>query len=107
MELLTYRHLTYSEVVEILRKLMESKEFSHMVSRVYEYASKMVKCVDGAKVVEELVKLGLKEITAVMLVNNCPNSVDEILTLLNFEGRTSEQEELNKISEILKSCCTH
>ncbi|MEM0453867.1 MAG: hypothetical protein QXO98_04355 [Sulfolobales archaeon] len=106
MELLSYKHLTYSEVVEVLKKLMESEEFSHMVSRVYEYASKMIKCDSGMKVVEELVKLGLKEITAVMLVNNCPNSPDELRVFLNFESRTFETEELNKVLEILSSCCS-
>lgn len=109
MELLSYKHLTYSEVVEILKKFMESEEeFSHMVSRVYEYASKMVKCVSGLEVVKELVgKLGLKEITAVMLVNNCPGSVDEVRALLNFESKTFDTEELNKVLEILNSCCQH
>ncbi len=106
MELLSYRHLTYSEVAELLKNLMSSgEEFSHMVSRVYEYASKMVRCVNGGEVVEELVKLGLKEVTAVMLVNNCPGSVDEVRVLLNFESKVFESEELERILEILSGCC--
>lgn len=78
-----------------------------MVSRVYEYASKMVRCVNGDEVVNRLIKLGLKEITAVMLVNNCPKSVDEIKLLLNFEGKTFKDEELDKVLEVLSSCCSY
>lgn len=108
MELLFYKHLTYSDVMKLLKNLLDSgEEFSYMVSRVYEYASKMARCVSSDEVVDGLIKLGLKEITAVMLVNNCPSSRDEVKALLNFESKTFTDEELEKVLEILSSCCSH
>lgn len=108
MELLSYKHLTYSEVARLLKKLIDSSEkVSHMVSRVYEYVSKLSKCSSSDEVVNELTsKVGLKEVTAVMLVNNCPNSVDEVRIYLNFEGKVFDEDSLNEIVDILSKCCT-
>jgi DNA-directed RNA polymerase subunit F len=108
MELLSYKHLTYSEVARLLKKLIDSGEkVSHMVSRVYEYVSKLSKCSGSDEVISELTsRLGLKEITAVMLVNNCPNNVDEVRIYLNFEGKTFDENSLNEIVNILSKCCT-
>lgn len=108
MELLSYKHLTYSEVARLLKKLIDSGEkVSHMVSRVYEYVSKLSKCSSSDEVVNELTsKVGLREVTAVMLVNNCPNSVDEVRIYLNFEGKVFDEDSLNEIVDILSKCCT-
>lgn len=108
MRVLSYRHLTYSEVAELLKKLMDSSEsVSSMITRVYEYASRMSRCSRGGEVVNELVGMGFKEVTAVMLVNNCPRSLDEVRTLLNFEDRVPDAEVLDRALKLLSDCCTH
>ncbi len=108
MKVLSFKHLTYSEVAKLIKKLMdyEGSSVSHMVSRVFEYVSKLSKCKEPEPVLNELTNLGLKEVTAVMLVNNCPNSVDEVRALLNFEEKTADDELLNRILEIVGKCCS-
>lgn len=108
MKVLSFKHLTYSEVAKLIRKLMdyEGGNVSHMVSRVFEYVSKLSKCDEPEPVVSELINLGLKEVTAVMLVNNCPKSTDEVRAFLNFEEKAVNEELLNKILEVVSRCCS-
>lgn len=107
MKILSYKHLTYSEVVKLLKKLVDSGEgVSSMMMRVYEYVTRMNKCDRGDEIVSKLIDMGFKEVTAVMLVNNCPKSLDEVRVMLNFEDRTPDTDVLEKVLEILGSCCT-
>jgi len=106
MELISYKHLPYSAVAKLLKGLMESdEEVTHMVTRVYEYARKVGKCLEADELVNEISKLGLNEITSVIIVNNCPKDLNELRILLNFESKEPDEGILKKVLDVIGECC--
>ncbi|NPA05536.1 MAG: hypothetical protein GXO09_05535 [Crenarchaeota archaeon] len=93
----------------VARRLNEDREeTSLVVESTYRYLEMFSKC--GEEEAEKAYRmlreeLGLKDITAAMLVSILPETIDEVRIMLDFEGRLLETSEIEKIIEILKSTC--
>ncbi|MEM2024943.1 MAG: RNA polymerase Rpb4 [Desulfurococcaceae archaeon] len=93
------------EYSERLRR--ETGTTSLLSSRVLEYLSKFSKlpAEKTNEFREKLNELGLKEGTAVMVMNICPKNLDELRPLLILEEKTPEPAVLDKIVELTKEYC--
>ncbi len=106
MRIVNYRNITYSEVYKIIGKLRDSKyPVDQITVRVHEYAEKFSKCSRAEELVKELKKMGLLEITAVMIANIVPKDPDEVRILLNFESRSLSSEDIGSILSKVKEFC--
>lgn len=106
------RLLSNPEALKQLTKAYErivGKEASapFMISRTLEYLKRFSK-VEPEKV-EELRGLlenyGLREESIVMLINICPETVDEARVLLEYEEKFIESKVVEEIVEKLKQYC--
>ena len=106
MKILNYRNITYAEVEKILRDLLnKGVKLDQLAIRVLEYVSKFNKCENAEELVKKLVSMGLKEITAVMISNVVPQTIDELKSLMNFEGEIPNEDKLKSILNIIKELC--
>jgi len=95
------------EYIETLRRY--GLEEGSVTQSMYEYVSKFSKC-DPERVeelYEKLVKeIGFKEVTASMIINIVPTTIDELRTLLQFEASVPDESVLSKVLELLKEYCS-
>ncbi len=106
MKIINYRNITYAEVEKILRSLLDKGiKLDQLAIRVLEYVTKFNKCERAEELVKRLTALGLKEITAVMISNVVPQTIDELKSLMNFEGEMPSEDKLNEILSIVKELC--
>ncbi len=106
MKIVDYRNIPYSEVKKILERLREEGvELDQLAMSVLEYVSKFSKCSNAEELVSELLKLGLKEITAVLIANLKPTSLEELRILLTFEPEAPEKDVLENIISIVNKYC--
>ena len=95
------------EYIDTLKK--HGFEVEQIVESMYEYTSTFTKC-DPNRVEELFEKLtkdiGFKEVTAAMIINIVPTTIDELRTLLQFEASVPEEEVLSRVLEMLREYCT-
>ncbi|MEM2021340.1 MAG: hypothetical protein QXP80_03830 [Zestosphaera sp.] len=107
MKVIASRNATYAEVRRILEGLSErGVELESIEIRVLDYIRKFTRCRRGDELVEELSKMGLSEITAVMIANIVPRDLDTLRILLTFESKTFENEFLNNVLNTVNAYCT-
>ena len=107
MKTLHSRNVPNSLVVKILRELQEKGfELDQLAIRVGEYVTKFNKCEKGEELVEDLVSMGLKEITAVLIANIVPQNPDEVKALSNFEPELPDEDTIQKILEKVADYCS-
>lgn len=104
--------ISNSEALKILKEHYERERettgtTSLLVQRVLEYLHKFSK-IPPEKVEElrkNLVAMGLKDGSIVMIMNICPTTTDELRTLLVLEDKVFETEQLDKMLSLLKEYC--
>ena len=107
MKIINYRNIPYDTVAKLIKELMEKNvELDQLTMRVNEYVNKFNKCKDAEKLVGELKKLGLLEITSVMIANIAPRTKDELKVLMNFEPEMPSEEKLEEILELINNICS-
>jgi len=104
--------LSNAEALKILKEHSEREREKTgavplLVQRVLEYLYKFnkVQVEKAEEFAEKLVAIGLREESIVMIMNMCPRSVDELLTLLVYEERVPEKEQLERILGIVSEYC--
>jgi DNA-directed RNA polymerase subunit F len=104
--------LSNAEALKILKEHSERERektgaVSLLVQRVLEYLYKFnkVQVEKAEEFAEKLVAIGLREESILMIMNMCPRSVDELLTLLVYEERVPEKEQLERILGIVSEYC--
>lgn len=104
--------LSNAEALKILKEHSEREREKTgavplLVQRVLEYLYKFnkVQVEKAEEFAEKLVAIGLREESIVMIMNICPRSIDELLTLLVYEERVPEKEQLERILGIVSEYC--
>jgi DNA-directed RNA polymerase subunit F len=104
--------LSNAEALKILKEHSEREREKTgavplLVQRVLEYLYKFnkVQVEKAEEFAEKLVAIGLREESIVMIMNMCPRSIDELLTLLVYEERVPEKEQLGRILGIVSEYC--
>ncbi len=92
----------------VRKKLVESQERGFVVrsiaKRTMELADLLNRCEQPEELYGKLLDLGLKDITASMLVDVAPKSEEEVKILLNFEESVSD-DVISKILELVNTYC--
>ncbi|RLG77964.1 MAG: hypothetical protein DRO12_00795 [Thermoprotei archaeon] len=107
-EILNYVELSIPQVKKLLEaEIKKGDKVSELIQVVYEYAKELSHCPEDSaeKIMDELVNMGFKRITAAMIINIRPRIVDELRPLLVFESEIPEEEVLNKVLELLDKYC--
>jgi len=94
--------------LERLRELGVPDSELSTVASIHEYTSKFSKCSpnDAKEIFEVLTKeIGFKHVTAAMIINIVPTTLDELRMLLQFEPQVPEEEVLEKVLELLRERC--
>lgn len=114
IEILSTRHVSNPEALEILKKYYEELfkregSVSPIVSKTLEYLEKFSK-IDAEKareLIKSLEEHGLKEETRVNIANICPDTVDELRSILMIESKekTFDPEIIETILEVVKQFC--
>ena len=108
-----YEVVSYTEIpIPLVKKLLEEEirrreKVPNLLQSVYEHVKKLAYCPEEAaeKLMEELVSMGFKRITAAMIINIRPRILDELRTLLVFESRVPDEDVLNRVLELLDKHC--
>jgi len=107
MKILKSRNVPNSVVVKILSEIQEKQfDLGQLALRVNEYSVKFNKCPNGEQLVEALLDLNLKEITAVLIANIVPKDKEEVRALTNFEAETPSPEKIEAILNKVKEFCS-
>lgn len=92
-----------------LEKLVECEKkglvLKGLAKRTMELAEVLRKCDSPRELYEELIKLGLNDLTASMIVDVAPRSQDEVKMLLNFESSSVVDEVISKIVDLVSKYC--
>lgn len=92
---------------EYIERVSSHDIVTELARSTMDYLDRVSKCDDGA--VEHIYKMlkdfKLKDITASMLLNIAPRSLDELKTLLTFEETVPDDATLNKILELISKSC--
>jgi len=115
LEIVSYRDVPLSIARKYIEKYLEKlrsigvpdSELSTVIS-IHEYVVKFSKC--QPEVAEELYgfltnEIGFKQVTASMIINIVPTTLDELRMLLQFETSVPEEEVLQKILDVLRDKC--
>jgi len=104
--------LSNPEALKILREYVEREREKTgavplIAQRVLDYLQKFSKVPveKASEFREKLASLGLREESIVMIMNICPQTIDELFTLLVFEEKTPEKENLEAILSLVKEYC--
>lgn len=92
-----------------LKKLSESERKGLIVKglakRTMELAEALKKCDEPERLYEGLIKLGLTDLTASMIVDIAPRNQDEVKLLLSFESSSISDERISEILSLVASYC--
>ncbi|MEM2207575.1 MAG: hypothetical protein QXG17_02665 [Sulfolobales archaeon] len=92
-----------------LKKLVECERKGLIVKglakRTMELAEVLSKCSSPGELYEELIRLGLNDLTASMIVDVTPKNQDEVKILLNFESSNIDNEVISKIVDLVSKYC--
>lgn len=110
-EIIEFHDIPIPMAAKFLKEYQEAmskySEIPELVRSMLEYATQLSKCsADNAeKAYREIINMGLKEITAAMIVNIRPRIIDELRTLLVFESSIPDESVLQKVLEVLDMYC--
>jgi len=111
-EILEEKHIPNPIAKELLEKVVRVLEISGytptmLIHKTLDYLRKYSKMSsDRANALDkELQAFNLKPETRVMIINICPETLDELRTLLVLEERIIETEEAEKILDIARKYC--
>lgn len=106
------RLISNSEALKHLKEYSERERSKTgtvplLVQRVVEYLHKFTKIPPekAEELREKLSSFNLKDETIVMVMNICPQSHDEMRSLLVFEEKVLDAEQLDKIVNLLREYC--
>lgn len=108
MKILSLKEVPLPSVKKLLLETeARGVKLQELQRRVLEHASIFSKCDEDRvdELVDKLSGLGLREITAIHIINICPKRKDELVALLNFEQRTPSEEVMEKILGLLGEYC--
>jgi len=112
VEILEEKHIPNPVAKELLEKVVRMLEASGytptmLIHKTLDYLRKHSKMNSDRAVAldRELDAFNLKPETKVMIINICPETLDELRTLLVLEERLIETEEAKKILDIVKKYC--
>jgi len=112
VEVLNEEHLSNPEALKILKKIVgiiEEKEgsVSPLLVKTLRYLSISSKMEPDVAIAlkKKLRNYGLKDETIVMLINICPQTIDETRILLELEDKVFETDEIEEILETVKPYC--
>ncbi len=112
VEVLNEEHLSNPEALKILKKIVgiiEEKEgsVSPLLVKTLRYLSISSKMEPDVAIAlkKKLRNYGLKDETIVMLINICPQTIDEARILLELEDKVFETDEVQEILETVKPYC--
>jgi len=112
VEIIEEKHLTNPEAYALLKKALErilksEATLPPLLAKTLEYLKKFSKTSPEAAAAlrEKLAVYGLKEETIVMIVNICPETLDELRPLLELEEKFIETEKATEILNIVKEYC--
>jgi len=92
-----------------LKRLRESESkglpVKGIARRTMELAMALVRCGEGEELYSKLLELGLSSLTASMVVDIAPKSLDELRILLNFEPTEVPEEVQSKVLELVSTYC--
>jgi len=108
LKILSLREVSLPSVKKLLLE-RESRgvRLQELQRKVLEHASMFSKCDEDnvEELVDKLSGLGLREITAIHVINICPRRKDELLALLNFEQKLPSEDDMEKILRLLGEYC--
>ncbi len=108
MQIVSKKYVPIPIAKRIVEETLETTRDNPIVARTYEYLIAFSKCSSDAaeKAVEKLVKeLGLREETAIMLINIMPETIDEARPLFELEKKLVETQDIERALEILRESC--
>ncbi len=112
VEVLNEEHLSNPEALKILKKIVgiiEEKEgsASPLLVKTLRYLSISSKMEPDVAIAlkKKLRNYGLKDETIIMLINICPQTIDETRILLELEDKVFETDEVQEILETVKPYC--
>ncbi len=112
VEVLNEEHLSNPEALKILKKIVgiiEEKEgsVSPLLVKTLRYLSISSKMEPDVAIAlkKKLRNYGLKDETIIMLINICPQTIDETRILLELEDKVFETDEVQEILETVKPYC--
>lgn len=93
------------EYIERLRQRGEQPP--ELLVMLVQNLDKVSKCSEDSaeRLYKELISMGFKEITASMIVDIRPMTIDELRMLLLFEPRVPDEDVLKKVLELLDQLC--
>lgn len=112
IEVVNEEYLSNPEAYELLKKTIDrilEKEgtIPHLLSKTLKYLNKFSKIdpVTAKALRNKLEKYGLRKESIVMIINICPKTIDELMSILEIEKRVYEKEVLDEILEEVKNSC--
>ena len=112
IEILSEKHITNVEAYEILKKIIKKIEEHEgavppLLLKTLNYLSHAKKLDPEAasSLKRTLEKYNLKPETIIMIVNICPETVDELRILFEPEERFIDTETTNEILQTVKTYC--
>jgi len=112
IEVLEEKLLSNAEAYKLLKKavdrIMESEgSIPMLLSKTLDYLSKFSKIdPESAPALRSVLeKYSLKQESVIMIMNICPENVDELRQILSLEEKVFETETLNEILETIKPYC--
>ncbi|MEZ0393623.1 MAG: RNA polymerase Rpb4 family protein [Desulfurococcaceae archaeon] len=114
LELVEERMISNPEALRLLEQALseivsKGGTPSQLLMRTLNYLKKFSKVPPekAPELYDELLRQGLKASTAVMIINVCPQSVDDLRLLLEGEERIFDSEFMNDILNKVKLYCHH
>jgi DNA-directed RNA polymerase subunit F len=110
LKILSFREVPLPSVKKMLLETeARGAKLQDLQRRVLEHATIFSKCSEDKvdELVDKLLGLGLREITAAHVINICPRTKDELISLLNFEQKMPSEENMEKILELLSEYCRY
>ncbi len=113
VEILKEEHVSNVEAYKILKKVIQQIEEHEgsvppLLVKTLTYLSKSSKLTpeEAISLKNVLLKYGLKQETAIMIVNICPETLDELRILFELEEKFIDTETANEILKIVQSYCS-
>ncbi|RLE66196.1 MAG: hypothetical protein DRJ47_03050 [Thermoprotei archaeon] len=104
IKVLRKKMLTLPEVEKLLREKAKNTELSSTEQLTLDYVSKVskIKAEGAVKLFEKLLEFGVKEETAVQIINILPDNEEELRIILIPEGKFYSHEELRSMLELIE-----
>jgi len=107
LKIISVKDVPLTIAVGIMRKYVDRSSMSELQQRFLEYGDSVIKCSPEAseELFEELIKLGLKEVTASQIIDIAPSDTNTLKILFVFEDKAPSDETLERILDMLKNYC--